>query len=301
MNPETTPVVIDTRPNARFMIGSFLARYPEPTRYLYRIHIRHWWEWCESHGVDPIAAKRGHIEAFGRHLIEELGRKPQTVRGKLTAIRVFYKYAYLDGMIDNDPSQHITRPKIPFVSTSKALTRPELADVLRLARDGDPHTLAMIMLLSLNLLRIGETLSINCDHLDHQRGYRTLFLPHRKGGRQQTQSLSIPTAWAIEACRGDRTEGPLLLGRDGERLKVGSARRRIARLVADAGIRKRITPHSLRHTGVTLALDAGASQHDLVTLAGWASPEMLGYYDHNGDAVERSPTHLLSAYVGIAS
>lgn len=107
--------------------------------------------------------------------------------------------------------------------------------------------------------------------------------------------------WAIEQAIAGRTEGPILLGRDGTRLKTASARRRIVKLCRSVGITKRITPHSFRHTGVTLALDAGAPHNDIINMAGWISANMLGYYDRNRTAIERSPTHLLAAFVNIAS
>lgn len=301
MNTDTTPVVIDTRSNAMFMIGSFLARYPQRTRYLYRIHLRHWWEWCEAHGIDPLLAMRGHIEAYSRHLLEERGLQKQTVASKLTVVKGFYKYSYLDGMIAADPGVHVRRPKCEFVSTTKSLTRGEYADVIKVAQRHGPMEMALVMMLGFNTLRISECLGSNIEHLGYERGHRTLFLPDRKGGRTGVHSLAIPTMWAVEQAIEGRTSGPILVGRDGERLKVGSARRRIAVMVAEAGIKKRITPHSFRHTGVTLAIDAGASQNDIVNMAGWVSANMLGYYDRNREAIERSPTHILAAFVGIAS
>jgi transaldolase len=58
----------------------------------------------------------------------------------------------------------------------------------------------------------------------HERGYRTLHLPNRKGGKVSTLSLAVRTSWALEQILDGRQEGPLLLGRDGQRMKVAAAK-----------------------------------------------------------------------------
>lgn len=292
-------VVVPTTP-AELIAAGFLARYPKITRDIYRIHLRHWFEWCTAAGLDPLAAERAHLETWARHLTEDLGRKPQTVAGKLNAACGFYRFAFLDGHIDRDPGAHVRRPKIEFVSSTKGLTRPEFADVIRAAEADGPASHALVCLLGLNGLRVGEALAADIDHLGHERGYRTLHVPHRKGGKVATLSLAVRTMWAVDQAIAGRTTGPILLGRDGERLKIGATRRTIRRLCRTAGITKRITPHSLRHTFVTMALDAGVPERDILDSTGHATPKMLMYYDRNRGAIERNATHAVAAFVGAA-
>jgi site-specific recombinase XerD len=295
----SSSVVVPTTP-AHLLAGGFLARYPKITRDIYRIHLRHWFEFCDHLGVDPLDAKRAHIETFARHLSEDLGRKPQTVAGKLNAVCGLYRYAYLDGLLDVDPGVHVRRPKIEFISSTNGLTRPEFADVLRAAENESLQTHAMICLLGLNGLRLGETLAADVEHLGHQRGYRTLFLPYRKGGKVGTMSLSTRTSWAVDQALVGRTTGPILLGRDGDRLKPAAARRTVRRLAKQCGIGKRLSPHSLRHTFVTMALDAGVPERDIIDSTGHSTSKMLQYYDRNRGAIERNATHAVAAFVGAA-
>jgi integrase/recombinase XerD len=248
----SSSVFVPTTP-AHLLAGGFLARYPKITRDIYRIHLRHWFEFCDELGIDPLDAKRAHIETFARHLTEDLGRKPQTVAGKLNAVCGLYRYAYLDGLLPVDPGVHVRRPKIEFISSTNGLTRPEFADVLAAAEKESLQAHAMICLLGLNGLRLGETLAADVEHLGHQRGYRTLFLPYRKGGKVGTMSLSTRTAWAVDQALAGRTTGPILLGRDGERLKPASARRTVRRLAKgvrdrQAALAAQPAPH-VRHDG----------------------------------------------------
>lgn len=53
-----------------------------------------------------------------------------------------------------------------------------------------------------------------------------------------------------------------------------------------AGIQKRITPHSLRHTAITLALDGGASVRQVQQLAGHRDPKTTMRYDRNRENLD---------------
>lgn len=295
-------IVMGQTPSAslQFVVGAYLARYPLNTRRIYQSHLKQWFQWCHAHGLDPIAVQRGHIEAWARHLGEERGLKVATVAAKLNCICGLYRTAFLDGHVQVDPGVHVRRPKIQFVSNTKGLTRSEMADILKEAEAESPTTYALVCLLGLNGLRIGECLAANIEHLGYERGYRTLFLPYRKGGKIGTMGLAVRTSWALEQILEGRTEGPLLLGRNGQRIQVAAVRRTIRRLCRKIGVSKRITPHSLRHTFVTMALDAGVPERDILASTGHSTPSMLMYYDRNRASIERNATHTVAAFVGIA-
>ena len=295
----TVSTVVTATTPAELIAAGFLARYPKITRDIYRIHLKQWFQWCADLGIDPMTAQRAHIEAFARH-IEGLGRKPQTVAGKLNAVCGLYRIAHLDGHIDRDPGAHVRRPRVEFVSSTNGLTRPEFADMLTAAQAESITVHALICLLGLNGLRLGECLSADIEHLGHERGYRTLHLPYRKGGKIGTVSLATRTTWAIEQAVDGREVGPIVRGRDGTRMKPGTARRIVRRLAASCGISKRLSPHSFRHSFITMALDCGVPERDIIDSTGHTSSRMLQYYDRNRGAIERNATHAVAAFVGAA-
>jgi integrase len=102
-------------------------------------------------------------------------------------------------------------------------------------------------LLALNGLRISEALGVDVEHLSVERGHRTLRVV-RKGGKQVTIPLAPRTARAIDLAIGEREHGPILIGAAGQRLDRYAATRIVKRLAKAAGIAKRISPHSLRHS-----------------------------------------------------
>lgn len=303
MSSHTTAdlVVVDDNPTAEQIAGAFLARYPKVTRDIYRIHVRQFFEWLHTVGVhDPLTVKRGHIDAWGRHLDEDLGRKPQTVASKLNAVCGFYKFAHIDGHISDNPGQYVRRPHIDFVSTTRSVNRTQFADILEAAEQDSPVAHAMVSLLGLSGLRIGETLAANIEDLGHQRGFTTLHLPKRKGGQIATVSLAVQTVYAVDRAIEGRTSGPILVGRDGERLKIGASRRIIRRLCKAAKISPPISPHGLRHAFTTMALDAGVPERDIVNSGGWADQRMVQYYDRHRAQIERNATHAVAAFVSTA-
>jgi integrase len=161
-------------------------------------------------------------------------------------------------------------------------------------------TYSLICLLALNGLRIGECLAANIEDLGFQRGYRTLFLPNRKGGKVGTLALAVRTTWALERSCDGRTTGPLLVGRNGRRMQIGSVRRTVRRLCRQIGVTKRITPHSLRHSFVTMALDAGVPERDIIDSTGHSDSSMIRFYDRNRGGIERNATHAVAAFIGAA-
>jgi integrase len=73
----------------------------------------------------------------------------------------------------------------------------------------------------------------------------------------------------------------------------------VRRLARAAGIPSwaRLSPHSLRHTAITLALDAGAHLRDVQDFAGHRDPRTTRRYDRARDTLDRNAAYTLTAYL----
>ena len=60
---------------------------------------------------------------------------------------------------------------------------------------------------------------------------------------------------------------------------------------------ERITPHSLRHTFVTMALDAGQAERDIAISTGHSDTRMVAYYHRGRDNISRTSTHAVAAWI----
>jgi integrase/recombinase XerD len=97
-----------------------------------------------------------------------------------------------------------------------ALDRNELGALLVAAGLVPPTEHALISLLALNGLRVSEATGADIEHLDLERGHRTLTITC-KGGKIVTVPLAPGTARAIDLAIGERTGGPVFLAAGGGR------------------------------------------------------------------------------------
>jgi len=119
----------------------------------------------------------------------------------------------------------------------------------------------------------------------------------RKGGLRDLVPLAPRTLAAVEEHLGGRIDGLLVLANDGGPLNRFQATRAIRRLTRAAAITKQISPHSLRHTAVTLALDAGVPLRDVQDMAGHADPRTTRRYDRARKSLDRHATYTLASYL----
>ena len=242
------------------LAAAFLVGFRGHTRRAYFADIRAWYAWCASVGVPPLQAQRHHVDRW----IAELTELPQPQTGKpaatasvarrLSCLSGLYDYAVVDaGIVDSSPVVRVKRPKVSDHSCTVGLDEQELIKLLEAAETDGPQSAALITLLALNGLRIGEALSRDVDHLTYNFGHRVLELT-RKGDKRSTEALAPATARALEAYIGDRT-GPIFLNRVGQRMTEPTAWRLVRRLARRAGLpaADRLSPHSLRHNTITAA------------------------------------------------
>lgn len=278
--------------------AAFIAGYANPrTRSSYTIHLRDWFSFCASHDFDPMTAQRMHVELWAREL-EARGLKPRSRALKITTVRSFYRYCVDEEWLAVSPAERVKRPTIERRSPRGALTRTQLADLVEGARHLGPHQHALVMLLGFNGLRIGETCAANVEDLVHHGFSPVLLLPERKGGKEGVAPLSRPVEAALLECIGDRSHGPLLLNRWGNRMTRSNAQQVLDTASKNVrGRMPRLSPHVLRHTWCSLAVEAGCDLARLQHDGGWSDGRMREYYTHSKNDPLNGTTHLVAAHV----
>lgn len=281
-------------------LAGYLAGYSGATLVGYRLDLRQWVEWINNLHIDVLAAERAHIELYAR-CCESDGKARSTIGRRLSTICGFYRYCEQERIIDRNPAAHVRRPKQDYESTTFGLDRNELGAFLVQAGLSGGRDHALASLLALNGLRISEALGADIDNLDVNRGHRTLFI-NRKGHKTATIPLAPRTARAIDLYIDEQTTGPIFLNQDRRRrLDRHGAARIVRRLAKRAGIDKRISPHSLRHSFITAALDAGVPLRDVQEAASHSDPRTTMRYDRGRGSLDRHATYIVSTFVAGAS
>lgn len=287
-----TPVFTSTE---RLALAGFLAGYSGLTRQAYELDLRQYASWCHQRQLHLFQARRADIECFARDL-EARGRARATITRRLCTVAGFYRYAVEEELLDHSPAAHVRRPRLDYESHAAGLDRNELGALLVAAGLGPSVEHALISLLALNGLRVSEAANADIEALGIERGHRTLVIT-RKGGKVVTIPLAPRTAQAIDLAIGERMEGPIFLAADGRRLDRHGA----GRIARQAGITKKVGPHTLRHAFITAALDAGVPLRDVQEAASHADPRATMRYDRARTSLDRHATYIVAAYVAGAA
>jgi integrase/recombinase XerD len=291
-------------------LAGFLAGYQGSTRDAYALDLRQFAVWCTNHARRLFEVHRVDIECFGREL-EARGRARATIARRLCTIAGFYRYAEEEGIIAHSPAIHVRRPRLDYESHATGLDRNELGALLVAAGLSSARDHALVSLLALNGLRVAEALGADIHALGLERGHRTLTVT-RKGGKVVTMPLAPRVARVLDLAIGERLEGPIFVEGPtrlvmpaslsvGERLDRHAAGRIVGRVAREAGITKRVGPHTLRHAFITAAFDAGVPLRDVQEAASHADPRTTMRYDRGRQSLDRHATYIVATFVAGAS
>jgi integrase/recombinase XerD len=293
------PLGLDLGPGAtaaELIAAAFLEGYTEPTRSAYAVSLRRWGERCSADGVDPLGVDRVHVERWLREL-EAAGTQPATRARHLAALSGFYAEACERGALARSPVRRVRRPSVSRDSPRLGLDRDQARALVDTAEDAGVREHALICLLLLNGLRVSEAVCLAVGDLCQVRGH-TVVTVTRKGGARQLVPLAPRTAAALRTL-ADGHDGTVELFEDdgGDPLDRFDALRIVRRLGRAAGIPFPISPHTLRHTFVTLSLDAGVSLRDVQDAAGHADPRTTRRYDRGRHSLDRHATYALARHL----
>ena len=182
-----------TMSTAQLAAVSYLARYSGRTHVLYAFQLREWFTWCESNALDPLVGiQRAHVELYIRQLGDH-GLMDSSVVTMMHAVRGYFRFAHIDGLIGSDPAVYARLPKIHRdESRTQGLDRLELIRFLQIAQTVTVHHGALAYLLGINALRASEAAAVRIeDYADTLRGYRVLHLVG-KGNKPATMPLDRP-------------------------------------------------------------------------------------------------------------
>jgi integrase/recombinase XerD len=235
-------------------------------------------EYLKLRGIDRIDAVRpADLREFVYHL-KDAGLQPTSIRRCISAVRTYFGFLVGEGLVTADPSERIELPRtwrrLPGVLTrtemQKLLDAPDIADRM-FWRDR-----AMLEFAYASGVRVSELTTLKMRDLALSEGFASVFGKGSKErlvplGRVAINALQTYLREARPGLAGSEADGVVFLNAQGRPLTRMGVWKILRKHVQAAGLEKRVTPHTLRHSFATHLLEGGA---DLA-----AVQEMLGHAD----------------------
>jgi len=219
--------------------------------------------------------------------LDARGLSRTTIARKLSAVRSFFAHLLRIGRIDVHPATGLRQPK-KGLRLPSCLEREEV-EALLVAPDATTplgrRDRAILELLYSAGTRAAETVGLYVRHVDLSRGFARVF---GKGRKERLVPLGSHAVRALTTYladperprgRGEAADAVFLNYRGG-RLSARSLGRLVDRYALGAGLRRRPTPHTLRHSFATHLLDAGADLRAVQELLGHAHLTTTQIYTH---------------------
>jgi integrase/recombinase XerD len=188
-NPtELTPVpsdcLVPVADHLRLAVAAYLARFKGSSREHSESDLRCFLTWCVERGLEPLAARRPHLELYIRWMQEIRRFKPSTVSRRFSVVAGFYRTCVIDGVLEHSPAEHVRRPSVPAESPTLGFTHLQFEALLTAARQSvNPCDFALVAMLGLLGLRIFEATGADITDLGEEHGHRVLRVRQRNQGR----------------------------------------------------------------------------------------------------------------------
>jgi integrase/recombinase XerD len=236
--------------------------------------------------AEPAAATPRLLREYIYHL-KDLGLAPSSIRRNVSAVRVYFRFLLGEGYLTSDPSDRLETPK-RWQTLPDVLTVDEVERLLAAPTLDDPLVFRDRALLELAYgagLRVSELTGLGTrDALLDEGVVRVLG----KGGKERLVPIGRGAIGAVAVYlrelrpRLDKgaTKGILLLNANGGPLTRMGAWKIVRKYVERAGIAKRVTPHTLRHSFATHLLEGGADLRAVQEMLGHADISTTQIYTH---------------------
>ena len=204
----------------------------------------------------------------------------------LSGIRAFFKYMLIEGFIEDNPSSLIESPKIglklPEVLSVTEIDR--LVEAIDLSKPEGHRNKAIIETLYGAGLRVSELVGLRLTDVHFNEGYVAVT---GKGSKQRLVPIGTKAIKEIELYLHDRQgmkiihDGNILfLNRRGRKLSREMVFIIIKDLAIKTGIKKKISPHTFRHSFATHMVEAGADLRAVQEMLGHESILTTEIYTH---------------------
>ena len=236
--------------------------------------------------VDVLDVKLEDLEHFAA-FISDLGIGPRSLARILSGVRQFYRFLVVDGYLEVDPTELLESPKQPdhlpeVLSTAEVDLLEQAIDLTKW--EGHRNRAIIEVLFSCGL-RVSELTNLKLSNLYVDEQYIRVM---GKGAKERLVPISPRALDELNYWFADRNEMKIkpgeedyvFLNRRGHHLTRTMILIMIKRYALEAGIKKTISPHTLRHSFATSLLEGGADLRAIQAMLGHESIGTTEIYTH---------------------
>ena len=236
--------------------------------------------------VDVLDVKLEDLEHFAA-FISDLGIGPRSLARILSGVRQFYRFLVIDGYLEVDPTELLESPNQPD-HLPEVLSTAEvdlLEQAIDLSKWEGHRNRAIIEVLFSCGLRVSELTNLKLSNLYVEEQYIRVM---GKGSKERLVPISPRALDELNYWFADRNvmkikpgeEDYVFLNRRGQHLTRTMILIMIKRYAVEAGIKKTISPHTLRHSFATSLLEGGADLRAIQAMLGHESIGTTEIYTH---------------------
>jgi integrase/recombinase XerD len=244
-------------------------------------------EYAASKGVKtPEQLSAAQLRDF-IYFLKDLGLAATTIRRQISAIRTYYKFLVGEGLAARDPSERVESPK-RWRTLPAVLSVAEMDKLLAAPNTDEPLAIrdrALLEFAYATGVRVSELVALKLQDIMFEDGIARVFGKGSKErlvpvGRRALGAVSLYAREIRPTLDRGKTRGVLFLNARGTPLSRVGAWGVIKATARRAGLQKRVSPHTLRHTFATHLLEGGADLRAVQEMLGHADLATTQIYTH---------------------
>jgi integrase/recombinase XerD len=255
----------------------------------YRSDLQQYGAFLDRARLDPLAVTTADLRTFVSEVQRANGATaaPATVQRKVACLRSFYRYLRREQILEQDPTADLRGPRLG-ARLPKVLSRDEVQALLRQPQGTSPVALrdrALLETMYACGLRASEAIALERSQLDLDAG---IVRTRGKGSKERIVPVG---SVALRSLRqyldkgrprlvGVRDETRVFVNVRGEGLSRQGLYKIIQRHARAAGLERKMSPHTLRHTFATHLLAGGCDLRSLQEMLGHADIGTTQIYTH---------------------
>jgi len=265
---------------------SFERQLSKNTVISYKRDVKQYLDFCAANNITPENVLPEFIDSYIYHLKAEETLSPSSVFRKTEAIKSFYKFMMIEGILKKDPTRFVLSPRL-IKKIPQQLSPAEVDRLLSFPPRSfaEWRTFCIITLFYATGIRVSELINLRIENVNTKEGWVLAF---GKGRKQRFVPIHAQACRVIEDYLARRqaefaakqTDSEIFLNRDGKKISRISVWKDIEELGKLAGITRRVYPHLFRHTFASHMLKGGADLRSLQEMLGHESLNTTQIYTH---------------------